>query len=93
MCVFLCDRALYVGFTVVARGAEGRQGMILIDFLLCSPPIDQIVIFVDRGSALFDGNFAFELVRGVKVFRESDVTCVFVFTFSFVFDLTDALVN
>ena len=60
--VFLCERPLFFGFTVVARGAEGRQGMILIDFVFRSPPIDQIVIFVDRGSALFDGNGAFELV-------------------------------
>ena len=62
LCEFLCDRPLSVGFTVVARGAEGRQGIILIDFSLRSPPIDQIVVFVDRGSALFNGNGAFELV-------------------------------
>jgi hypothetical protein len=58
----LGDRPLFVGFNFVAHGVEGRQGTILIDFRFRSPPIDQIVILVDRGSALFDGNFAFELV-------------------------------
>ena len=67
--------------------------MILIDFVLRSPPIDQIVTLVDRDSALFDGDCAFELVGGVKVLGQSVVTCGFVFTCSFVFDLIDALFN